>query len=358
MQIKEGINIAFKIGCVIGTVCVTVVLFEQYFSNEDASIVLIKKFAESKNSFPAITICFKSYHPDDLYDKQYILSNTGLTGKQYHDIMMGKIPMSHSSGIANLSFEMTTIKLQYYLTKFNIKDTNNNYIINWKEEDSFDRSNLAQNLPPVGIYYQDPTLLCYSYHTDVNHDVTLDHVNFYFNISKLQTIKRGTLGIYVHYKNQLIRNMRYLYTITSFQGIKHKNSNNQLVLNLNYISIMRRREDAENHCNENLQDDDKEWMQQVVVLNGCFPPYWKTIYSRVNNFTECNTTEQLKSMSRYLPLHNERMKKYVFNMYRQPCDRMRLSANSNNAPYRKEKDILKIKFRFRFLRNIAHLHLS
>ena len=116
MNITAGINIVYQIGCFIGTICIIFRLFEQYYSNEDASIVLIKKFSQTKrNSFPAITLCFESGSSDGLYDNQQILSTTGLTANQYRDIMMGNIKIPHSSGLDELNFEMATIKLKNYL---------------------------------------------------------------------------------------------------------------------------------------------------------------------------------------------------------------------------------------------------
>ena len=341
MNTTERINIGYKIGCYIGTIAIVFLLFKQYFSNEDTSIVIMKRFEDTnRNSFPVITLCFTTARDSDgLYQNQYILSTTGLTGKEYRDSIMGNIKMSHSSGLDKLDFEMATIKLHNFLTRFKVEDTSDNKIIEWKEDDS------TNNLP-VGIYYQDPTMICYTYHTDVDPNITLSDVNFYFSISKLQSMKNGKLYIFVHHNNQLVRNMRYIHKLRDFEGINFNHSNNHLTLDLNYISIMRRRKDANAPCNEDLQDDDEKWMQHVVSLVGCFPPYWKNIYSRVNNFNECNTAEQLKNVTKYLPRDNERMTKSVLKMYHPPCDQMRVLAGSHIDRHKKAS-LLKIKFRFR-----------
>ena len=153
--------------------------------------------------------------------------------------------------------------------------------------------------------------------------------------------------MFVHNNNQIIRNMRYLNKIEQFGGINYKYSNNKMVLDLNSISIIRTRKDANEPCNEDLENDDAEWMQHVVTRIGCFPPYWKDLklYSKANNFNECNTTEQLTNMSRYLPYENESMTKSVLKMYHPPCEQMRVLANTNVARTKNEK-LLKIKFRF------------
>ena len=360
MNGAEPINIAYKIGCYICAISIAILLFDQYYENEDASVVVNKRFeGTNTDSFPAITLCLRSDGSDGLYNDQYILSKTGLTGNQYRDIMKGNIKIPNSTALHELNFEMATIQLQNYLTKFKIKDTNDNTLFKWEEEDSSDGSKVHQELNKILPLrnYQDPDIICYSYHTDhgdhtnhadhTNPNNRLESISFYFSIYKLQSIEDGKLYIYVHKKNQLVRSMRYIYKIKYFEVINYNNFNNQLVFDLNQISIMRSRKDANEPCNEDLQNDDAEWMQHVVTLIGCFPPYWRKMYSRAgNNFQECNTTEQLKSMSWYLPYDNERVAKSVLNMYPPPCEQMRVLANSIVVRTKNEK-LLKIQFRFR-----------
>ena len=154
--------------------------------------------------------------------------------------------------------------------------------------------------------------------------------------------------IYVHYHNQLMRNMKYTHKIRSFQGINIDKNNNALTLDLNYVGIMRKREDANMRCNVTLHNDDRSWMQRVIRVIGCIPPYWKVLYEggRVNTPPQCNTSNQLRNVSRYLPFKNELMVKTVLRKYHPPCHRMRVYANTNNDRY-PEADILKIKFKFR-----------
>ena len=343
MQLKEIINIAYRIGCFIVTICIICFLFKQYFANEDSSIVQIKSFERTNSkSFPAITICFKS-NTDGLYNNQYIVSTTGLTGKEYRDTLMGNLKIANLSDLKNISFEMATLGFQSYLTQFYIKDTDFNKLIHWKRNHSIDIVN--ENFP-LGIYYQDPTMICYSYHTDAYPIISISSVNYYFSIPNLRSINDGKLYVFVHYRNQLVRRMRHQYKVRSFNGIDQKYSNNFLGLDVNSISIMRSRKDANQPCNEDLKDDDYEWMQNVLSLTGCFPPYWKNIDSRVKDLKECNTTEQLKNVSGYLPHGNERVTKLVLKMYHQPCEQMRVLVGSNKDEYSK-KDTLQIKIRFR-----------
>lgn len=67
--------------------------------------------------------------------------------------------------------------------------------------------------------------------------------------------------------------MCYLYDVSYFEGIDYKYSNNKRVLDMNSISILRSRKDANDPCNEDLQNDDKAWMQHVVTL--VLVVFWK-----------------------------------------------------------------------------------
>ena len=50
--------------------------------------------------------------------------------------------------------------------------------------------------------------------------------------------------MYVHYNDQLLRSMRYIYKIRHFTEISRDESNNQIVLDLNYIRVVKNRVDA------------------------------------------------------------------------------------------------------------------
>ena len=154
-------------------------------------------------------------------------------------------------------------------------------------------SDLEENIAKmksIRLKYQDPTLSCYEYMTDLISRVTIDSIDFYFSISKLQEIQNGELYIYANQPNQLIRNLRYIYKIRRFSGISKHTSTNLIVLDLNSISVIQSREGANEPCDANLEDDDAEWMRQVVRTVGCVPSYWRAIYQGPDH-GQCKTFE-------------------------------------------------------------------
>ena len=244
------------------------------------------------------------------------------------------------------------------MSKFRVRDTNGKHILEWKYDD-FIQTERLYDLPPMNVIYQDPSLICYSHHTKIDWEVTVDAIDIYFYLSKIRTIQNGKMFIYVHYNNQLVRNMRYLHKIAEFQGIEPSEKNNQITFDLNYISLMRLREDSQEPCDLTLQNEDRKWMKQISNIVGCVPSYWKIfLHDEVKTpFIVCNTSLQLKKMTTYLPYKNEAAVKKVFRLYDPPCYRMRVLANSHSSRYHK-KDLLKLKFRFRYhlLNQVKFLH--
>ena len=356
MNILDGIFWVYRIGCFIFMFLITYVLFDQYISNDDSSKVLVKRFSEAgRNTFPIITLCLHDSGSNSLYDGGYITSYTGLKAGDYRNSLLGEETGMNESTLQDpIFFQTSTIEIETFMLKFQTNGVNHQYIVDWRNKyDNTSRNRYETQKFPLNMYYQDPHLLCYSYHAHFNENITVDSINYYFNISKLQTITRGEMYIYVHYMNQFVRNMRYIYKVRSFDGISHHNSNNQLVLDINFISIMRNRKDAIEPCDESLQNDDRKWMEKVVGIIGCIPCYWQDIFLNSTGFKRCKTPTELQKASKYLPRNNEKTTKSILRMYTQPCDQMRVNINSNSDRY-DDDNIFKIKFRFRYLK-IFHI---
>ena len=183
MYFFKGISTVYKLGCFIGFIFVVYFLFQKYFANESTSIVEMSPFEHdhTRASFPAVTLCFYSdENKEGLFDNQYLLSILGLRGSQYRDALLG---MENDFNIARLldsSFEMATIKLHNFMKKVRIQDTNDVDVMKWQDKD---RSNISTF--PMVINYQDPTLICYNHHTDLDPHIAIDSLDLYFYISKL-----------------------------------------------------------------------------------------------------------------------------------------------------------------------------
>ena len=330
-------------------------LVEKYNSNKDTSEIRVQTFRKSQyEHFPAITICFYSNTGDDedngdgdgLYNNFNILEKVGMNKSFYRDIISGNIKddVLLKRALENITFDMATIQLDKYLYKFRVQDNDHKQLMSWKQA-LFPHKNETKLPLSLFLSYQDPTFICYTYHTKHNVDVTVDSVDFYFYISKLQTIEEGQMYIYVHYQNQLIRHLRYLYKIHSFHGLKQEQSKNMVTLDLSFVSVTKRRQDANDQCDNSLRNDDEKWLQNALNRIGCLPPYWNKLATN-SKVPDCRTSLQLKNASGYTALYNEKAVWSIFESYLPPCYQMRVMVNSNNNYYKRD-EIFKLKFRLR-----------
>ena len=342
----------YTFGCFFSTSCVTIDLLRRYFENEDTPALKIKTFRESpKEEFPAITLCIQpndNYNQGTIYDEK-VLSKHRLNYSSYRDMLMGKTSVLGNG--MQINFEEATIKIENYINKFRIQDNNDQQLVTWKYKDFVKSGAMANQSVPMNINYQDPTIICFSHHANIDSDAALNSIDFYFDLPRLRTIEKGQMSIYLHYKNSFIRNMQYYYKIRDFQGIEQKASNNYITFNVNYVSVIRTREDANQPCDPTLKNDDEKRMQTIWELIGCVPPYWMLFYPGGKNLIKCSKASDLQQAIKYFPLNNEIGIKSVNQRYAPPCHQMRVLANSNMDRYYKEH-IFKMKFRFRYLKHI------
>ena len=334
---------------------------QKYISNEDGSSIMVKRFRQGK-IFPVISLCLRSkYTYAGLYNNNYTKDILGIDSNEYTDVLLGKRMVPNLTRIIDAEFNEATNKLQKYLKRFRVQDTNENEF-DWRFKGTTPNlrdvvpaihrsklSDLEENIPKmksIRLKYQDPTIFCYEYMTDLLSRVTIDSIDFYFDISKLQEIQNGEMYIYANQPNQLIRNLRYIYKIRRFSGISKHTSTNLIVLDLNSISVIQSREDANEPCDGNLEDDDAQWMRHVVETAGCVPPYWRAMYQGPEH-GQCTTIEQLKNISFYLPMKNEFGTMAILRKYKEPCTHMHVQSNANSDQYDKE-DTLKLKIRLRY----------
>ena len=360
-----SISLTIKFGCVLAFIALASYQVRKFLRNEDSTIFSVKQFqGMGWQYFPAITLCFSSKDytiSEALFNSTNVRSELNISVKEYGEILLGLKDHDDIRKIINYDFEKNTMHLKDYLKRFRIQDTNENEydwryydtiedpVFRYKINRHFDwnrKSNVTKNTKPIISSYLDPYIKCFSHHPELDHETTIDAIDFYFNISRLVSFENGKMYIYAHHNGQLIRNMRYIYKIRHFTRISRNNTNNRLVLDINYVKIVKNRNDAELQCDDSLHNDDDKWLRQLVRNISCIPPYWKSLYIGDDDVTVCSSQAKLKQARSYLVFKNARGVNEIIKKYVPPCHRMQIMANSNNDQYKK-KDLLKISFRFR-----------
>ena len=95
-----------------------------------------------------------------------------------------------------------------------------------------------------------------------------------------------------------------------------------VILNINDVSVLRRRSDAINECDEQLQDDDKKFREKVIRIVGCVPLYWMGFITKRNTLKECKTASEMSQIYSILKTY----KTAIFDSYKQPCDYMKVAT--------------------------------
>ena len=362
--IGRSISIFIKFGSCFLFILIAYYQIQKYAMNDDLTIFSVKYFKGiGWHKFPAITICFKGDSwtvSETLFNLTSIQSKLNLSVLDYGNILLGIKDLDDWKKITEFDYEKNTINIKDFLKKFKIKDSYEKeyswYYNETQKEPKFEievdhpldwnrESNHIKESDPLIPVYLDPYLKCFTHHPDLDDEATVQSITFYFYISKLVSLLDMRIVLFVHHKDQLIRNMRYIYKVKNFAKIKQMNSNNQLVVNVNYVRIVKNRNDAELKCNDTLHFDDQKWMQQIVRNVSCIPPYWKSIYGN-NKTTICSSKDKLNLARHYLPYNNIYGVNEMMKKYSPPCYRMQVTANVNRDWYKK-KDLFKIKFHYR-----------
>ena len=139
------------------------------------------------------------------------------------------------------------------------------------------------------------------------------------------------LRFFIHYQNQLIRSFGSS-SIPDAGALEinaqneYLNDSNFVEVAINSIQILTRRPDAKQQCNNELYDDDTQWMQTASKTVGCIPIYWKRfsqIWKDEQGLEYCKRYEQYKQTSDHI---GNRWK--ILTEYEPPCQEM---TTINNA---------------------------
>ena len=333
--LRPILSYSMRLGCLVACLYIIFQQFEKYYENADASVMNVKEFGSGSDwkTFPAITLCFQSgEYPllEGLYNKSNIQSQLGISASRYRDILLGVVDHKDIQKVTHVGFEQNTINLRNYLKRFRIQDTNENEYV-WEYDENLDKplfhyivnhpfgwnkkDDPTKNESPLVVSYLDPKIKCFTHHPALDPRVVIDSIDFYFSVSRLASIEKGRIFIYVHQNEQVVRNLRYLYKIRSFEGLHYNNSNNQLIFDLMYVRVSKSRRDAKDTCNDNLESDDQEWIKQVITNVSCIPSFWKSLYRGNSKVNLCYSRKTLERVSRFLAFKNEHGRNVMFHKY-------------------------------------------
>ena len=350
-EINNIVPIILSICCYGGAIYMIVILCCQYYDNRDSSQASMKRFNDMPSGrYPSFTFCIHAKE-GKLFRNKILQKQFGLSKEDYYQMLIGRQNATNPK-IRSIKFDEVVSGIDDFMEIFEAED--NSYLTYNEWNPSMKKSMDS----PLHQSYRDPTSNCFTYDTIYDPSLSLNSIKIKFNITKFQNLFENSGKIYIqaHYPGILIRNMKmFLMKVSHWENLKPENGNNQILIQLPGVTVMRFRETADEACDPNLLDDDAKWKKEVVKTIGCIPPYWNN--NTENNFPNnniiqnhdiperiCNSQEKLNLVKSYWPVDGGILANPLFNSYMKPCIKMTI-FNTIYKDMEDDPELLKIKIR-------------
>ena len=321
---------------IFGLICIylagymTLIESLRYVENKDASSFGYKKFGESpRDRYPTFSICLHSVQNNFfLYFDSTLKNITGRnknTFTEYESILSGLIFYQNGvlKALQEISFKQVSEselhKVSYQLKDFvhrlEFEDRNSRKTEKYDEDDS---TLYPNGTLPLHISYKDSRTICFTRNSDSNttFERRSDMISF-----PIQTLIDTELyiQIYIHHPGQLTRSLDK--PVLKSKAIDLEENSN-VIFNINDVSVLRRRPDAIQKCDEKLHDDDQKFRDEVTQVVGCVPSYWMSLMTNKTILRECKSAPEMSQIYSILKTY----KRAIFDSYKQPCDYMKVTT--------------------------------
>ena len=269
--------------CSIFAFYVTFDQFKKYLKNEDSTSIKIQNFRTAEeNPYPDISLCFTA-NSSTFFNESSLPYN--ISSQDMLRIMQGKTDMLEKETIhygsrilktlskagQNAYEELLTASLNDIIDKWWVVSSKH-FVDNDSELEDANQPN--DNY--VSITWLQPHTGCLTLKLKyVPHEV-LERQNLFLRLQNLQSFSH--MWFFIHPPNQLIRRVGWnkLNTATARVKIqsKYDRASNLVEIFLVSLKTIKRRNKSGENCNEDLQDDDNQWIQQLYSNLGCIPVYW------------------------------------------------------------------------------------
>ena len=329
MLATYGLTTLFFYGiCIIIAFYVTFEQLTKYLKNEDSSSISIKSFATSqKNQYPDVSLCFPSYEWKTLFNESQLPDN--LSDSNMRRIIVGKV--------AGLNED--------------IIDAGSTFLINLADGSQNDYEDILMN-PPKNVIAKSEVVshnivLNKKFTSGNQRERTQDHNSVLWlnaktscvtrklhyepnEVLERQTIllRRKSMSsyrifyVFIHRPGHLIRqvgsNMITNMALRAMIPRKYDTRTNLLQVFITSLKIIKKRSKPDDPCDEELEDDDKRWIQQVSKNIGCVPIYWikqSDIEANSSKVAPCTSYEKYQKAH----VASRDGKINITRQYRPPC---------------------------------------
>ena len=278
--------------------------------NKDSSSIHYKTFNESpKDVYPTFSVCFFS---TDRFSLHYVMrkeieEKTGLSFSDYDRLLKGEtVENESSSKILAIKYDLFSVKLDLFLNAVGLETQNG--------EEKMEAKSFYSS-------YQDPDKACFTLKSTNEIGVFRERDWISLNLDKLNEAN-VIMHTYIHYPGRLTREIGK--PNFEIHPDEVDDDHTRTTLQLNRLSILRKRPDAKETCDPNLEDDDQAFKIHVVKKVGCVPLYWENMFSSNDSFRPCMSSSEMKMIYEEIEEKDKN-----FAEYGQPCNYMEVSLGAS-----------------------------
>ena len=301
MEPNKGIQIAFRVLCLLVTFSMILYGTLKFMADKSTAIVDSKAFHNMEQDiYPTLSFCLAMDSPREpwwtnleLYDESILKNTYGIDSKEkikdFANFLMGNKEMFKKTievaKIMEVDYDKVTADIRKYIKHIIFLSGDGNIVYDWSPG--------KNRSEPFYISYRHPILKCFS--MDLSKEflsynkkglmisgfrVEFDNRNMVFNASS-----KILLSYFLHYPKQLMRSVPLdMEPLGLTANVFTK------LFSVDSMGVIRRRNSRESKCllKESGQEDDLI-IKRLVEKTGCRASYWPDSYG----YSACDTMEKM-----------------------------------------------------------------
>ena len=282
----------FRFVCILAALCLITKGLIKYWKNDDLSQVDYRRFhASEKDIYPSLTICLHGlliFVPSKLKT-----IGTGINEKTYSSFLMGKhwdermVEIDYDNVTVNIEDHIIFAALQYPGKVMRIR--------NCSKEMNSPACNKEYLSAPSYVSYRDFSMKCFTFEIPFKKGIITSAMELVINSNLFSTLGRAykgffipdNIGLFFHYPKQLFR------ALSNDQYTRFPNTSIYHRIDIEDMTAIERRIDANTECSEDWDLDDDKIMTRIVDEIGCEPLQWKT----KSKLGSCSTEKDWKKFN-------------------------------------------------------------
>ena len=332
MRCKE--TYFYRISLLVGlsSACyMTYLQFKYYLDNEDLASISYRRFNNDENDeYPTFTICFNGISSGNIFKKSHkIFNSSNISRYSYQRYLRGRLK-KYPAQFSDAKFDDVKLDIKENL---------------WILSMEFIRKNGSVTHERVTALpsYQDAEFICISKDSSYRKDVQQVRDIVVLNSSMLYDAEL-IVSVFVHQKGKLMRNFKRPDLILR-TTLENKDGNAKII-DIGQVDILRKRETSKIPCDQNLKEEDKYILRQMILNIGCIPRFWEKFAKIVTLNQSTRICENAADYQRAKHQYDVAFDSLQTNdpIYKKPCTIMIAPTATGEDTVRTLKGYLRLTF--------------